>query len=201
MNDGCCLSSWNSDLISVRSVKLPLGVCTKCWFSTVFNSIVWICGRDENKYEWTIVISKQELEEKLNMWPSTAPPSFPQVVTLAVYSFFLVCLIGRQFLDPSQGYPGHDLDLYVPIFTLLQFFFYAGWLKVMEGQIPYVLIPEHHVKIKEYQWIVLSACFVFGPEGCRAADQPFRRRWWWLWDQLADRQKFPGFSLLTFLYV
>lgn len=53
-----------------------------------------------------------------------------QVVTLAVYSFFLVCLIGRQFLDPSQGYQGHDLDLYVPIFTLLQFFFYAGWLKV-----------------------------------------------------------------------
>lgn len=49
---------------------------------------------------------------------------------MAVYSFFLVCLIGRQFLDPTQGYPGHDLDLYVPIFTLLQFFFYAGWLKV-----------------------------------------------------------------------
>lgn len=56
-----------------------------------------------------------------------------QVVTLAVYSFFLVCLIGRQFLDPGQGYPDHDLDLYVPIFTLLQFFFYAGWLKVRLG--------------------------------------------------------------------
>uniref|UniRef100_A0A8C1V7N5 Bestrophin homolog n=1 Tax=Cyprinus carpio TaxID=7962 RepID=A0A8C1V7N5_CYPCA len=60
------------------------------------------------------------------------PLVYTQVVTLAVYSFFLVCLIGRQFLDPSQGYPGHDLDLYVPIFTLLQFFFYAGWLKVAE---------------------------------------------------------------------
>ena len=53
-----------------------------------------------------------------------------QVVTLAVYTFFVACLIGRQFLDPKQGYPGHDLDLYVPIFTLLQFFFYSGWLKV-----------------------------------------------------------------------
>ncbi|XP_050972577.1 bestrophin-2 [Labeo rohita] len=60
------------------------------------------------------------------------PLVYTQVVTLAVYSFFLVCLIGRQFLDPAQGYPGHDLDLYVPIFTLLQFFFYAGWLKVAE---------------------------------------------------------------------
>lgn len=53
-----------------------------------------------------------------------------QVVTLAVYTFFFACLIGRQFLDPTKGYSGHDLDLYIPIFTLLQFFFYAGWLKV-----------------------------------------------------------------------
>lgn len=56
-----------------------------------------------------------------------------QVVTLAVYTFFFACLIGRQFLDPTEGYAGHDLDLYIPIFTLLQFFFYAGWLKVVNG--------------------------------------------------------------------
>ncbi|XP_072291746.1 bestrophin-4 isoform X1 [Eucyclogobius newberryi] len=54
------------------------------------------------------------------------------VATVAVYSFFLACLIGRQFLDPAQGYPGHDIDFYLPIFTLLQFFFYVGWLKVAE---------------------------------------------------------------------
>ncbi|XP_069770017.1 bestrophin-1-like isoform X2 [Narcine bancroftii] len=62
----------------------------------------------------------------------SVPLVYTQVVTIAVYSFFLACLIGRQFLDPSQGYPGHELDLYVPAFTLLQFFFYAGWLKVAE---------------------------------------------------------------------
>lgn len=65
-----------------------------------------------------------------------------QVVTLAVYTFFFACLIGRQFLDTDQGYQGHDLDIYIPIFTLLQFFFYAGWLKVnwlseqVMGEIP-----------------------------------------------------------------
>ncbi|KAJ8367790.1 hypothetical protein SKAU_G00078180 [Synaphobranchus kaupii] len=59
------------------------------------------------------------------------PLVYTQVVTVAVYSFFLACLIGRQFLDPAQGYPGHDLDFYLPIFTLLQFFFYVGWLKVL----------------------------------------------------------------------
>ncbi|XP_045323197.1 bestrophin-3 isoform X2 [Leopardus geoffroyi] len=58
--------------------------------------------------------------------------SLMTVVTLAVYTFFFACLIGRQFLDPTKGYAGHDLDLYIPIFTLLQFFFYAGWLKVAE---------------------------------------------------------------------
>lgn len=47
-----------------------------------------------------------------------------------MYSYFLACVIGRQFLDPAQGYKDHNLDLFVPVFTLLQFFFYAGWLKV-----------------------------------------------------------------------
>ncbi|CAM5084964.1 unnamed protein product [Eretmochelys imbricata] len=60
------------------------------------------------------------------------PLVYTQVVTLAVYTFFFACLIGRQFLDPDQGYVGHDLDIYIPVFTLLQFFFYAGWLKVAE---------------------------------------------------------------------
>ncbi|XP_004616848.1 bestrophin-2 [Sorex araneus] len=62
----------------------------------------------------------------------SVPLVYTQVVTIAVYSYFLACLIGRQFLDPAQGYTGHNLDLCVPIFTLLQFFFYAGWLKVAE---------------------------------------------------------------------
>ncbi|XP_038627302.1 bestrophin-2 [Tachyglossus aculeatus] len=62
----------------------------------------------------------------------SVPLVYTQVVTIAVYSFFLACLIGRQFLDPTRGYRGHDLDLCVPVFTLLQFFFYVGWLKVAE---------------------------------------------------------------------
>ncbi|KAJ8406216.1 hypothetical protein AAFF_G00304470 [Aldrovandia affinis] len=60
------------------------------------------------------------------------PLVYTQVVTLAVYSFFTSCLIGRQFLNPAKGYKGHILDMYIPVFTLLQFFFYAGWLKVGE---------------------------------------------------------------------
>ena len=40
--------------------------------------------------------------------------------------------MGRQFLDPSKKYTGQEVDLVVPIFTLLQVFFFMGWLKVAE---------------------------------------------------------------------
>jgi hypothetical protein len=43
-----------------------------------------------------------------------------QVVTLAVYTYFMATLMGNQFLDPEKGYPKHEVDLVVPIFTLLQ---------------------------------------------------------------------------------
>lgn len=56
------------------------------------------------------------------------------MVTIAVYSFFAFCLIGRQFLEPLEPGQEGDLDMYVPLSTLLQFFFYAGWLKVRHGQ-------------------------------------------------------------------
>ncbi|XP_035213844.1 bestrophin-3-like [Stegodyphus dumicola] len=85
---------------------------------------------------------KQILEEMNNLrtktghlWGHdwvTVPLVYTQVVTLLTHLFFMTCLIGRQFLDPSQGYKGHDIDLYFPVYTFLQFFFFLGWLKVAE---------------------------------------------------------------------
>ncbi|XP_004699750.1 bestrophin-4 [Echinops telfairi] len=75
------------------------------------------------------------------------PLVYTQVVTIAVYSFFALSLVGRQFVEPEAGAAEPreplesgqepapalgDLDMYVPLTTLLQFFFYAGWLKVAE---------------------------------------------------------------------
>ncbi|XP_075143570.1 bestrophin-4 isoform X2 [Leptodactylus fuscus] len=60
------------------------------------------------------------------------PLVYTQVVTIAVYSFFASCLIGRQFLPPLKDQKDPDPDMYVPISTLLEFFFYFGWLKVAE---------------------------------------------------------------------
>lgn len=69
------------------------------------------------------------------------PLVYTQVVTIAVYSFFALSLVGRQFVEPETGTAElgkepspalGDLDMFVPLTTLLQFFFYAGWLKVAE---------------------------------------------------------------------
>ncbi|KFM72558.1 Bestrophin-3, partial [Stegodyphus mimosarum] len=63
----------------------------------------------------------------------SVPLVYTQVVTLATYTYSLALMVGRQYLDPDRvGDPKHKVDLYVPIFTLLQFFFYVGWLKVAE---------------------------------------------------------------------
>ena len=64
---------------------------------------------------------------------------YTQVVTLATYLFFIFTVIGRQRLEAPAHKPGEymrsgrlplEIDLYIPIFTILQFFFYMGLLKV-----------------------------------------------------------------------
>lgn len=62
------------------------------------------------------------------------PLVYTQVVTIAVYSYFLVGVMGQQWIENKgldQGYMNR-IDLYFPFFSLLQFFFYMGWLKVAE---------------------------------------------------------------------
>lgn len=51
---------------------------------------------------------------------------------------------------------------------------------------------------RDHSSVWVAVHFSFCPEGGRAADQPFWWRWWWLWDQLADWQKFPGLSSLPY---
>jgi len=67
------------------------------------------------------------------------PMVYTQVVTLATYVFFIFTIIGRQKIDGynvqkpmRSGRIPLDIDLYIPVFTVLQFFFYMGLLKVAE---------------------------------------------------------------------
>uniref|UniRef100_A0A674NSQ2 Bestrophin homolog n=1 Tax=Takifugu rubripes TaxID=31033 RepID=A0A674NSQ2_TAKRU len=113
----------------------------KYWIPLVWFSNLASKARQEGRIQDNVDL--QNLLNEMNLFRTSCatlfgydwvgvPLVYTQVVTLAVYTFFFACLIGRQFLDPARGYPGHDLDLYVPVFTLLQFFFYSGWLKVAE---------------------------------------------------------------------
>ncbi|VDP42331.1 unnamed protein product [Soboliphyme baturini] len=108
--------------------------------------IQWCCtllckGRNEKMITSDILLNdvleeimkyRHHLMMLLNYDWISVPLVYTQVVTIAVYGFFAVTLMGRQYLDVSKKYAGHDIDLYVPIFTILQFIFYMGWLKVAE---------------------------------------------------------------------
>ncbi|XP_066145238.1 bestrophin-4 isoform X1 [Euwallacea fornicatus] len=65
----------------------------------------------------------------------SVPLVYTQVVTLAVYSYFLTTLMGHQWVADNSGENRHHLELYFPVLTTLQFFFYVGWLKVAESLI------------------------------------------------------------------
>ena len=67
----------------------------------------------------------------------SVPLVYTQVVTLAVYSFFLTSAMAGQWVENKVIDAGfiNMVDLYFPIFTTLQFFFYMGWLKVAESLI------------------------------------------------------------------
>ncbi|KAF7381763.1 hypothetical protein HZH68_015636 [Vespula germanica] len=61
-------------------------------------------------------------------------PQQRAVVTLSLYAYFFSALLGRQFIERTEGGGGkyEEPDMYFPFFTALQFCFYVGWLKVAE---------------------------------------------------------------------
>lgn len=62
----------------------------------------------------------------------SVPLVYTQVVTLAVYSYFVTTLLSRQTLVVRED---RVVDLIFPVFTILEYFFYVGWLKVAESLI------------------------------------------------------------------
>ncbi|KAK7471476.1 hypothetical protein BaRGS_00035870 [Batillaria attramentaria] len=122
---------------------------TECQYLKFWVPLMWASnvltrarheGRIETEFGLRMVIEQlADFRDKCSLcfvydW-ITIPLVYTQVVTLAVYSFFAACLVGRQFLDTEKNYPGYEYDIYIPVFTLLQFFFYMGWLKVAEQMI------------------------------------------------------------------
>ncbi|KIH58122.1 bestrophin-3 domain protein [Ancylostoma duodenale] len=57
------------------------------------------------------------------------PVMYPQLVFMAVHTYFFVCVFSRQFIiTPTAA--NYTVDLYFPIMSSLEFIFYVGWMKV-----------------------------------------------------------------------
>ncbi|KJH43202.1 Bestrophin [Dictyocaulus viviparus] len=57
------------------------------------------------------------------------PLVYTQVAALATYASFFFALFGRQHLIPDIN-AKNEIDLIIPIFTIVQFLFFVGWFKV-----------------------------------------------------------------------
>ncbi|KAL3265242.1 hypothetical protein HHI36_009456 [Cryptolaemus montrouzieri] len=59
----------------------------------------------------------------------SVPLVYTQVVTIAVYSYFLISVVGNQHLNEGSD---DVISARFPLIPVLEFFFYMGWLKVAE---------------------------------------------------------------------
>ncbi|KHJ80810.1 hypothetical protein OESDEN_19510 [Oesophagostomum dentatum] len=57
---------------------------------------------------------------------------YPTIVCLAVHTYFLVCVIARQYVEGSK-FESDMIDMVFPFMTSIQFVLYMGWLKVAEA--------------------------------------------------------------------
>merc|ERR1711860_472380 len=79
------------------------------------------------------------------------PLAYTQVVTMCVFLYFIGELFGRQFLKPpgdlaikkypstlmisyssSKLFDAHTPNFIIPVFTMVEYLLYVGWLKVAE---------------------------------------------------------------------
>ncbi|KAL3986396.1 Bestrophin RFP-TM chloride channel family protein [Acanthocheilonema viteae] len=63
------------------------------------------------------------------------PIMYPQLIVLAVHTYFLVGAIARQYITSEKAQNKSTLDMYFPVMTIIQFVFYMGWLKVAEAML------------------------------------------------------------------
>ncbi|EYC13597.1 hypothetical protein Y032_0043g807 [Ancylostoma ceylanicum] len=58
------------------------------------------------------------------------PVMYPQLIFMAVHTYFFVCIFCRQFIITPTAANFTVVDLYFPIMSSLEFIFYVGWMKV-----------------------------------------------------------------------
>ncbi|KAH8296010.1 hypothetical protein KR054_000520 [Drosophila jambulina] len=129
-------------IIDTLDVAFPL--YPKHWMPIVWAASIVMRARRENKIRDDYAV--KTIIDELNKfrgycgfllyydWVSV-PLVYTQVVTLATFFFFLCNMLGQQWTEASQAEDGFIVAKWFPILTILQFFFYMGWLKVAESLI------------------------------------------------------------------
>ncbi|XP_076237802.1 bestrophin-2 isoform X1 [Calliopsis andreniformis] len=127
-----------NELVIFESLNAKFPKPSKHWLPIVWASSIVTRARKEGRIRDDFAV--KTLIDELNKFRGlcgslmhydtiSVPLVYTQVVTLAVYTYFLTSVMGRQWVQNSST---STIDLYFPVFTTLQFFFYMGWLKVAE---------------------------------------------------------------------
>nr|XP_015834075.1 PREDICTED: bestrophin homolog 22 isoform X2 [Tribolium castaneum]XP_015834076.1 PREDICTED: bestrophin homolog 22 isoform X2 [Tribolium castaneum] len=140
VDSGLMLES-EKKIFELMDTKTPM---SKYWMPLVWATNLIIRARKENlinsdQLVQTILMELSEIRRRLGSLIGydtvCVPLVYTQVVSLALYLYFIAALLGRQFVavgPPKEVTTKEHPDMYFPFFTAIQFCFYVGWLKVAE---------------------------------------------------------------------
>ena len=124
------------------------------------------------------------------------PLAYTQVASVSVFVYFLAALFGRQFLEPQPShldtsifpnisisssvhaspFKTHTPDFYIPVFTIIEFLSYMGWIKVAESLLNPFGDDDEDFEINYIIDRNLQTCYLIvdeAEEELEMADDPF----------------------------
>ncbi|ALC44679.1 Best3 [Drosophila busckii] len=133
------LTKNEASIIQALDEKFPK--TPKYWMPIMWASSIMTRARKEGRI-WDDFSLKSMIDE-LNKFRAgcnmlihydmiSVPLVYTQVVTLAVYTYFLAAIFGHQYVERLDTTHKNTVSYYFPLFSTLEFFFFMGWLKVAE---------------------------------------------------------------------
>ncbi|KAL7733049.1 hypothetical protein ACLKA6_002850 [Drosophila palustris] len=137
--DAGLLNKNEATIIAAMDEKFPSHF--KYWMPIMWASSIMTRARKEGRI-WDDFSLKSMIDE-LNKFrygcnmlihydTISVPLVYTQVVTLAVYTYFLAAIFGHQYIYTKEDSYSNRINYYFPVFSTLEFFFFMGWLKVAE---------------------------------------------------------------------
>lgn len=137
--DAGLMNKNEANIITSMDEKFPKHF--KYWMPIMWASSIMTRARKEGRI-WDDFSLKTMIDE-LNKFRAgcnilthydmiSVPLVYTQVVTLAVYTYFAAAIFGHQYIEHHSSSYNNSINYYFPIFSMLEFFFFMGWLKVAE---------------------------------------------------------------------